>query len=238
MCEYCDERGLPCLMCGRACMEYQMDRSRCKGCAQVNSPPRVWPIFTFCPYCGRNLNEDKNEEQEDMSDKYVWTAEADTTIRRMIDEGASRVDICDALGCTDKQLNNRLCVLRRQDSTFPRLARGCHRTAACAEAEAVAVAEDPENPSLPSPSVSELFGSELADDDETVARITRREAELVEFFEDKLKEREVEIDRMTRELERLRTQADVFTELIDSKQQQLDAQEHVIAAMAMELYGG
>ena len=31
MCQYCDEKALPCLMCGRACMEYQLDRTRCRG---------------------------------------------------------------------------------------------------------------------------------------------------------------------------------------------------------------
>ena len=93
MCEYCDEKGLPCLLCGRACMTYHFERDRCKGCASVNRPPREWPIFTYCPYCGRNLNDDKNQEQEENEDmsKYVWTAEADETIRRMINEGARAV---------------------------------------------------------------------------------------------------------------------------------------------------
>lgn len=47
MCQYCDEKALPCLMCGRACMEYQMDRTRCRGCATAHRSPDVWPVFRF-----------------------------------------------------------------------------------------------------------------------------------------------------------------------------------------------
>ena len=40
MCQYCDEKALPCLMCGRACMEYQLDRTRCRGVRYGAPPPR------------------------------------------------------------------------------------------------------------------------------------------------------------------------------------------------------
>lgn len=57
MCKYCDEKGYPCLMCGRACMEYQLDRSRCGGCRRDKRPPKEFPPFRFCPYCGCDLDK-------------------------------------------------------------------------------------------------------------------------------------------------------------------------------------
>lgn len=227
MCDYCDEKGLPCLLCGRACMTYHFDRTRCGGCGSKNRPPREWPIFTYCPYCGRNLNEDKNQEQEENEDmsKYVWTAEADETIRRMINEGAPRVDICDALGCTDKQLNNRLCVLRRKDEDFPRLERGRRSAVASpvvdweAEAAPELPADKPEE-SVPAP--IEATGQE------------NLMAHLVKMVED----REIELKVATAELERLREQVEVYAGMIDIKQAKIDEQERVILGMAMEIYGG
>ena len=110
MCQYCDERGLPCLMCGRACMEYQMDRSRCGSCAHANRPPKIWPIFEYCPYCGRDLST-KNKENEDMA-RVTWTDEMDETIRMMTKDGKSDAEICEELGIESKQLKNRLYNLK------------------------------------------------------------------------------------------------------------------------------
>ena len=112
MCQYCDERGLPCLMCGRACMEYQMDRTRCRGCATAHRPPDVWPVFRFCPYCGRDLgkkenqNENQKQGEEEMA-RLIWTSEMDETVRRMEADGASDAEICEALGIEKTQLKNR-----------------------------------------------------------------------------------------------------------------------------------
>lgn len=58
------------------------------------------------------------------TEKYRWTKEADDTVRAMSESGRTVADICDALGITDKQLKNRVNVLRRSDETFPRLNRG------------------------------------------------------------------------------------------------------------------
>ena len=232
MCEYCDEKGLPCLLCGRACMTYHFDRTRCGGCGSNNRPPREWPIFTYCPYCGRNLNEDKNqEENEDMS-KYVWTAEADETIRRMINEGARTVEICDVLGCKGEQLKNHLTVLRKRDPDFPRIYSG---TVACADDGAEAVAspvvdrESEAAPELPEdkpvervPAPTEATGQE------------NLMAHLVKMVED----REIELKEATRELERLREQVEVYAGMIDIKQAKIDEQERAILGMAMEIYGG
>ena len=110
MCQYCDERGLPCLMCGRACMEYQMDRSRCGSCAHVNRPPKIWPTFEYCPYCGRDLST-KNKENEDMA-RVTWTDEMDEAVRMMTKDGKSDAEICEALGIESKQLKNRLYNLK------------------------------------------------------------------------------------------------------------------------------
>lgn len=112
MCQYCDEKALPCLMCGRACMEYQLDRTRCRGCAVAHRPPDVWPVFRFCPYCGRDLekNENQNENQkqgEEEMARLIWTNEMDETVRRMELDGASDAEICEALGIEKTQLKNR-----------------------------------------------------------------------------------------------------------------------------------
>lgn len=127
MCQYCEEKGLPCLLCGAATMRHQFDRGRCGGCATANRPPREWPVFRFCPYCGRELGiktseETEEEKQEDKEmGKYTWTGEADKAIFEMITVGASVADICDRMGCTDTQLKNHVAVLRRKDPSFPTL---------------------------------------------------------------------------------------------------------------------
>lgn len=112
MCKYCDEKALPCLMCGRACMEYQLDRTRCRGCATAHRLPDVWPVFRFCPYCGRDLgkqeilNENQNEGENEMA-RLIWTNEMDETVRMMEADGASDEKICEALGIEKTQLTNR-----------------------------------------------------------------------------------------------------------------------------------
>ena len=250
MCEYCDEKGLPFLLCGRACMTFHFERDRCKGCGSVNRPPREWPIFTYCPYCGRNLNENKNQEQQEQQEqeeneymsKYVWTAEADETIRRMINEGARTVDICDVLGCKGEQLKNHLTVLRKRDPDFPRIDSG---TVACADDGAEAVA----SPAVRQPAVDlSLAGREAevapelpADKPEervpAPTEATGQEnlmAHLVKMVED----REIELKVATAELERLREQVEVYAGMIDIKQAKIDEQERAILAMALEIYGG
>ena len=127
MCEFYDEKGLPCLLCGAATMRYQFDRGRCGSCASANRPPREWPVFRFCPYCGRDLGnktseEPEGEKQEDKEmERYTWTADQDKVIRGMILEGKTVADICDRVGCTDTQLKNHVAVVRRRDPSFPTL---------------------------------------------------------------------------------------------------------------------
>lgn len=127
MCKYCDEKGLPCLLCGAATMRHKFDRGRCGSCASANRPPREWPVFCFCPYCGRDLGNKTSEEteegkQEDKEmERYTWTADQDEVIRGMILEGKTVADICDRMGCTDTQLKNHVAVVRRRDPSFPTL---------------------------------------------------------------------------------------------------------------------
>lgn len=124
-CEFCDEKGLPCLLCGAATMRYQFDRGRCGNCASANRPPREWPVFRFCPYCGRELGNKTSEETEEEKqeetemERYIWTADQDEVIRGMILEGKTVADICDRMGCTDTQLKNHVAVVRRRDPSFP-----------------------------------------------------------------------------------------------------------------------
>ena len=114
-------------MCGAATMRHQFDRGRCGSCASANRPPREWPVFRFCPYCGRDLGnksseETEEEKQEDKEmERYTWTADQDEVIRGMILEGKTVADICDRMGCTDTQLKNHVAVVRRRDPSFPTL---------------------------------------------------------------------------------------------------------------------
>ena len=126
-CEFCDEKAQPCLLCGAATMRYQFDRGRCGNCASANRPPREWPVFRFCPYCGRDLGNKTSEETEEekqeekLMKKYVWNAGQDHEIREMILAGKTVADICDRMGCTDTQLKNHVSAVRRRDPSFPTL---------------------------------------------------------------------------------------------------------------------
>lgn len=108
-------------------MRNKFDRGRCGKCASANRPPREWPVFRFCPYCGRDLGnktseETEGEKQEDKEmERYTWTADQDEVIRGMILEGKTVADICDRMGCTDTQLKNHVAVVRRRDPSFPTL---------------------------------------------------------------------------------------------------------------------
>ena len=126
-CEFCDEKGLPCLLCGAATMRHKFERGRCGRCASANRPPREWPVFGFCPYCGRDLGNKTSEDtegekqEETEMERYTWTEDQDEVILGMILEGKTVADICDRMGCTDTQLKNHVAVVRRRDPSFPTL---------------------------------------------------------------------------------------------------------------------
>lgn len=216
MCEYCDEKALPCLMCGRACMEYQLDRTRCRGCATAHRLPDVWPVFRFCPYCGRDLGENENQnenqnqgENEMATEKYRWTKEADDTVRAMLESGRTVADICDALGITDKQLSNRVSVLRRSDETFPRLNRGERVAEDCEEVCEPEVKLEPKGELNP----LEQEMARMIEEKEEELQKARQEAR---WFQDKL-------DREIVEGERLR--------------KKLAEKDRIIVKMVAEIYG-
>ncbi len=131
MCNFCDEKGLPCLLCGAATMRHQFDRGRCGYCASANRPPREWPVFRFCPYCGRELKElhseesekEKQEEQE-MRTNHKWTCAEEKLLVDSIREGCSRADICDRLGLSESVVYNQYRKMREDDKTLPLFPRG------------------------------------------------------------------------------------------------------------------
>lgn len=113
-------------------------------------------------------------------EKYTWTPEADATIRRMIDEGAPTADICDALGCTDRQLENRLYVLRRQDPNYPRLKRGKHRATACSASTVEAVCTtEPETGPVPASEPTVAPKGELNPLEREMAAIIREQDQTI-----------------------------------------------------------
>lgn len=222
MCQYCDEKALPCLMCGRACMEYQLDRTRCRRCATAHRPPDVWPVFRFCPYCGRDLgkNENQNEnqkqgEEEMATEKYRWTKEADDTVRAMLESGHTVADICDALGITDKQLSNRVSVLRRSDETFPRLNRGERAVEACEDAE-------PEEKLAPKGELNPL--------EQEMAR-------MIEEREQVLASKEEENRQLRAEKHELLLCIDSFRDRIREMGQTIERKDRIIGKMAEQIYG-
>lgn len=220
MCQYCDEKSLPCLMCGRACMEYQLDRSRCRGCATHNQPPHTWPVFTHCPYCGRDLS--KKQEDDEMAEKYIWTEQADDTIRYMIEHGRSVAEICDALGITVKQLRNRVYVIRQKDQTFPRLCRD-RIVRDCSETTEESV--DTHDVSPAEAESEERQPSQGAGESEPA---------LIKVIEEKdrlLKEALKEIDLLVSRNEMLAQSLDLVTKKLENK-------IRTIAEMAEYIYGG
>lgn len=137
-CKFCDERGLPCLLCGQAIMRYQFDRSRCGNCAQANRPPREWSIFCFCPYCGRKLTKQHSEEPEDekqedeniMRKNHKWTVAEERLLVESIREGCSRADLCDKLGLEESVVYNHYRAMRASDKSLPLFPRAEKQDAA------------------------------------------------------------------------------------------------------------
>ena len=55
-----------------------------------------------------------------MRKNHEWTAEEDKLIRKMLEAGASVVEICDRIGVDYGDMKNHLHALRKADPTFPR----------------------------------------------------------------------------------------------------------------------
>ena len=218
MCQYCDDRGLPCLMCGRACMEYQLDRSRCGKCAAANRPPDVWPVFRYCPYCGRDLNEpqNKNKEKEKMEmARLIWTAELDETVRQMDADGKSDAEICEALGIEKLQLKNRRYNLMYNERK------------AC---DAVDTRKYVGPEQADDESKDEQGGGVLSDAEQEMAR-------MIEERERMIRVKEAELARVMLEAEQLRDELDKKNVQNEKLGQKLAAKDRLIAKMAAEIYG-
>lgn len=143
------------------------------------------------------------------TEKYRWTKEADDTVRAMLESGRTVADICDALGITDKQLSNRVSVLRRSDETFPRLNRGERVAEDCEEVCEPEVKLEPKGELNP----LEQEMARMIEEKEEELQKARQEAR---WFQDKL-------DREIVEGERLR--------------KKLSEKDRIIVKMVAEIYG-
>lgn len=237
MCEFCSDQLLPCLMCGRACMQYQLDRSRCGYCGSTHKPPRIWPVFTYCPYCGdsleRNSTDKTDKEKETMRERYNWTPEIDEKLRLMIHEGEDFVAICDMLGCSDTQLDNHINRLRREkDPSFPRPSRLASQraaeTAEVEEPEESCVSMQGES-STPDPEAS--VANEAAASDELNGdtegkheRLDEIEARYVRFIENLCREK----DQLKAEIDKRDAKLAAQLEYMEELERRVDEQERII----------
>ena len=246
MCKFCDEKGLPCLLCGAATMRYQFDRGRCGNCASAKRPPREWQVFRFCPYCGRDLGNKTSEETEEEKqeekemERYKWTADQDEVIRGMILAGKTVADICDRMGCTDTKLKNHVAVVRRRDPSFPTLCgevKGERFVLASSEAAAVMSGEhgqimvEPADEGTVEPIV------ETTEAEEKKASLNPLEKEMGDIIAEQ-KETidnlrvELETEQEARELEEAayRNEIKRLTDLVDSLKGTVSAQGDEMAA--------
>lgn len=153
------------------------------------------------------------------TEKYRWTKEADDTVRAMLESGHTVADICDALGITDKQLSNRVSVLRRSDKTFPRLSRGERAAEDCEE---VTEACEPEIKLEPKGELNPL---------------EKEMARMIEEREKMLQVKEAELEKARREARWLQDELDKKNVQNEKLGQKLAAKDRIIAKMAAEIYG-
>lgn len=258
MCKYCDERGLPCLLCGAATMRHKFDRGRCGKCASANRPPREWPVFRFCPYCGRDLGnktseEPEEEKQEDKEmERYTWTADQDEVIRGMILEGKTVADICDRMGCTDTQLKNHVAVVRSRDPSFPTLCgevKGERFVLASSEAAAVTSGEPgqivvgPADEGTVEPIVetteAEEKKAELNPLEKQMADIIAEQKETIDNLrvelETEQESRELEAEAYQNEIKRLTDQVNALRGTVSAQGDELAAKDKLIKKIYADL---
>lgn len=258
MCKYCDEKGLPCLLCGAATMRYQFDRGRCGSCANANRPPREWPVFRFCPYCGRDLGnktseETEGEKQEDKEmERYTWTADQDEVIRGMILEGKTVADICDRMGCTDTQLKNHVAVVRRRDPSFPTLCgevKGERFVLASSEAAAVMSGEPgqivagPADEGTVEPIVETTEAEEKKADlnplEKQMGDIITEQKETIDNLrvelETERESRELEAGAYQNEIKRLTDQVNALKGTVSAQGDELEAKDKLIKKIYADL---
>ena len=153
------------------------------------------------------------------TEKYRWTKEADDTVRAMLESGRTVADICDALGITDKQLQNRVCVLRRSDETFPRLNRGERAVEDCEE---VTDACEPEVKLEPKGELNPL---------------EKEMARMIEEREQVLASKEEENRRLRENNQALLECVDSFRERIGELRVTIERKDRIIVKMVAEIYG-
>lgn len=192
-------------------------------------PPDVWPVFRYCPYCGRDLNEtqNKNEEKEKMEmARLIWTAEMDETVRQMDADGKSDAEICEALGIEKTQLKNR-----RYNLMYAERKNGATESP---ETEGIRDELEAGQRDL-TPDESERFGRKPEP-----VKLSSAEQEMARMIE----EREQMLQVKEAELEKARQEAQWFQGKLDENiaqneklEQRLAAKDRIIAKMAAEIYG-
>lgn len=153
------------------------------------------------------------------TEKYRWTKEADDTVRAMLESGRTVADICDALGITDKQLSNRVSVLRHSDETFPRLNRGERAVEDCEE-------------------VTEACETEVKLEPKGELNPLEKEmARMIEEREQMLVQKEEEICKLQRINRVLEESVDGFRMKVGELMALIDKKDRVIGKMAETIYG-
>lgn len=224
-------------------MRHKFDRGRCGSCASANRPPREWPVFRFCPYCGRDLGSKTSEETEEKKqeekrmEKYVWNADQDHEIREMILAGKTVADICDRMGCTDSQLKNHVAVVRRRDPSFPTLCgevKGARFVLASSEAAAVLAGEsgqivvDPANEETVEP-IKEASLNPL--EKEMADIITENNATIENLridLETEKESRELEAEAYRKEINRLQDLVNALRETVSAQGDEMAAKDKLI----------
>lgn len=153
------------------------------------------------------------------TEKYRWTKEADDTVRAMLESGRTVADICDALGITDKQLSNRVSVLRRSDETFPRLNRGERAVEDCEE---VTDACEPEVKLEPKGELNPL---------------EKEMARMIEEREQVLASKEEENRQLRENNQALLECVDSLRERIGELRVTIERKDRIIVKMVAEIYG-
>jgi hypothetical protein len=232
-------------------MQYQLDRSRCGQCGSTHKPPRIWPVFTHCPYCGdsleRNSTDKTDEEKETMREKFNWTHEIDEKLRSLIEQGYDVRCISDVLGCRVDQLDNHINRLRRErDPTPPRPRRpafqGAAETAAVEEPEESCVSMQASTPDPEASAANEAAASDelLGDTEGKHERLDEIEARYVRFIEDLCREKEqlkAEIDKRDAKLAAQLEYMEELERRVDEQERIIKRREATIFRLVDELHG-
>lgn len=168
-------------------------------------------------------------------EKYKWTNEADEIIRRMSDDGSTYADICDTLGITDKQLSNRLSVLRRKDPSFPRPTRDERReVVADTDGEIVCAAEARQSDEpVERVSKDEQKSPEMKGD---LNPLEQEMARMIEERERMLRHKDEQIGELESTVQTLRECVNDYVGQVNELLIKLERKDRVIGKMAEQLF--